>query len=173
MKTETLNSIKERRSIRAYKPEQIKDEELDLVLEAGTYAPTGMGKQSPKMVVVQDKETVELLSRLNAEVMGVTSDPFYGAPTIVIVFADKNVPTYVEDGSLVLGNLMLAAYAVGLGSCWINRAKEVFAGEEGKKLMAKWGVPENYVGVGHCALGYMDGELPHAKERKKDYILKV
>lgn len=173
MKKETLDSLKERRSIRAYKSKQIKDEELDAVLEAGTYAPTGMGKQSPKMVVVQDKETVSLLSRLNAQVMGVSSDPFYGAPTIIIVFADKNVPTYVEDGSLVLGNLMLAAYAVGLGSCWINRAKEVFAGEEGKKLMAKWGIPENYVGVGHCALGYADGETPRAKERKKDYILKV
>jgi nitroreductase len=173
VKSETLNSIKERRSIRAYKQEQIKDEELNLVLEAGTYAPTGMGKQSPKMVVVQDEETIQMLSKLNAEVMGVNSDPFYGAPTVIIVFADSNVHTYVEDGSLVIGNLMLAAYAVGLGSCWINRAKEVFAGEEGKKLMAKWGVPDNYVGIGHCILGYTDGEIPKAKDRKPDYILKV
>ena len=173
MKIETLNSMKERRSVRAYKKEQITEKELDLVLEAGTYAASGMGRQAAKMVVVQDEETVKLLSKLNAEVMGTTADPFYGAPTIVIVFADSNVPTYVQDGSLVMGNLMLAAYAVGLGSCWINRAREVFLGEEGKKLMAKWGIPENYIGVGHCALGYAEGDLPKAKERKADYILKV
>ena len=173
MKIETLNSMKERRSVRAYKKEQITEKELDLFLEAGTYAASGMGRQAAKMVVVQDEETVKLLSKLNAEVMGTTADPFYGAPTIVIVFADSNVPTYVQDGSLVMGNLMLAAYAVGLGSCWINRAREVFLGEEGKKLMAKWGIPENYIGVGHCALGYAEGDLPKAKERKADYILKV
>ena len=123
MKLETLLSMKERRSIRAYRKEQITQEELDAVLDAATYAPSGMGRQSAKIVAVQDTETVALLSKLNAEVMGADSDPFYGAPTVVIVFGDKNVGTYLEDGALVMGNLLLAAYAVGLGSCWIHRAR--------------------------------------------------
>ena len=173
MKLETLNSMKERRSIRSYEEKQITDAELDAVLEAGTYAATGMGKQSPKMVVVQDKDTIAQLSKLNAQVMGKDTDPFYGAPTVVIVFADKNIPTYVQDGTLVLGNLMLGAYAAGLGSCWINRAKEVFEMPEGKEFMKKWGISEDYVGIGHCILGYTKGEMPEAKERKADYIVRV
>lgn len=173
MKLETLLSMKERRSIRAYRKEQITQEELDAVLDAATYAPSGMGRQSAKIVAVQDTETVALLSKLNAEVMGADSDPFYGAPTVVIVFGDKNVGTYLEDGALVMGNLLLAAYAVGLGSCWIHRAREVFEMPEGKALMEKWGIPDHYVGIGHCILGYPDGELPEAKTRKSDYILKV
>ena len=173
MKLETLLSMKERRSIRAYRKEQITQEELDAVLDAATYAPSGMGRQSAKIVAVQDTETVALLSKLNAEVMGADSDPFYGAPTVLIVFGDKNVGTYLEDGALVMGNLLLAAYAVGLGSCWIHRAREVFEMPEGKALMEKWGIPDRYVGIGHCILGYPDGELPEAKTRKDDYILKV
>ncbi len=171
----TLQDLKNRRSIRAYKPEQIQKEELEKILEAGTFAPTGMGMQSPKIVAVQDKETVALLSRLNAGFLpgGGNSDPFYGAPTVLVVLADKERPTYVEDGSLVMGNLLNAAYAVGLGSCWIHRAKEVFASEEGKALLEKWGLdPEKYVGVGHCILGYpADGAVPQAKPRKEDYIV--
>lgn len=173
MKKETLKSIKERRSIKAYLPEQIKEEELDLILEAGTYAANGRSLQSAKMVVVQDKETRDLLSRLNAQVMGTDKDPFYGAPTVVVVFADSNCHTYVEDGSLVMGNLMLGAYAVGVGSCWIHRARQVFQLPEGKELMKKWGLDENYVGVGNCILGYTKGDIPKAKPRKIDYILKV
>ena len=170
---ETLIDLKNRRSCRKYTEQQITEEELSTVLEAGTYAPTGHGTQSPVMVVVQDKETVALLSRLNAAVRGTSADPFYGAPTVIVVFSDSNVETYVEDGSLVIGNLMLGAYAVGLGSCWIHRAKEVFESEEGKKLMKKWGIPENYKGVGNCILGYAACELPTPKPRKADYILKV
>lgn len=174
MNNEILNGIKERRSCRSYKAEQIKDCELDTVLSAATFTPTGRNLQAPKMVVVQDKETIEILRKINGEVMGnPDSDPFYGAPTIVIVFSDKNVSTYLEDGSLVMGSLMLAAHAVGLGSCWIHRARQTFETEEGKALMKKWGISEDYVGIGNCILGYADGELPPARPRKEDYILKV
>lgn len=173
MKIETLESIKERRSIKSYLPDQIKKEELDAVLEAGIYAANGRGLQSAKIVVVQDKETRDFLSKLNAQVMGTDMDPFYGAPTVLIVFADSESHTYLEDGSLVIGNLMLGAYAVGLGSCWIHRAKEVFEMPEGKKLMEKWGLDPKYKGVGHCILGYGKGDMPKAKPRKADYILRV
>ena len=135
---ETLKNLEERRSIRKYKDEQIRDEQLNEILEAGTYAPTGMGAQSPVMVVIQDKETIRELSKMNADVMGTNSDPFYGAPTVIVVLADKNRLTYVEDGSLVMGNLMNAAHAVGVDSCWIHRAKEVFESEKGKELLKKW-----------------------------------
>lgn len=171
----TLKDLKERRSIRAYKPEQIKEEELQKILEAGTYAPTGMGMQSPKIIVVQDKETRDYLSKLNARVMGdEESDPFYGAPTVLVVLASKERPTCVEDGTLVMGNLMNAAYAVGVGSCWIHRAREVFGSEEGKALLKKWGIEGDYIGVGHCILGYpADDAVPEAKPRKDDYIVYV
>lgn len=170
---EVLKCLKERRSIRKYKSEQIKEEELNLILEAGTYAATGMGMQSPIMVVVQDAETIAQLSKMNAAVMGVDSDPFYGAPTVVIVLADRSRGTCVEDGSLVMGNLMNAAFAVGVDSCWINRAKEVFDTEEGKAFLKKWGIEGDYIGVGNCILGYRDCELPQPKERKADYIYRV
>ena len=171
----TLKDLKERRSIRAYRPEQIKEEELQKILEAGTYAPTGMGMQSPKIIVVQDQETRDYLSKLNARVMGDEgADPFYGAPTVLVVLASKERPTCVEDGSLVMGNLMNAAHAVGVGSCWIHRAREVFGSEEGKELLEKWGVEGDYIGVGHCILGYPeDGAVPEAKPRKDDYIVYV
>ncbi len=170
---EVLKCLKERRSIRKYKKEQIKDSELDLILEAGTYAPTGMGMQSPIMVVVQDPEMIAKLSRMNAAVMGVNSDPFYGAPTVVIVLADRSKGTCVEDGSLVMGNLMNAAFSIGVDSCWINRAREVFDTEEGKELLKQWGIEGDYIGIGNCILGYRDCELPQAKPRKENYIKKV
>lgn len=170
---EVLNCLKERRSIRKYKNEQIKDEELNQILEAGTYAATGMGMQSPIMVVVQDAETISALSKMNAAVMGAASDPFYGAPTVIIVLADRSRPTYVQDGSLVMGNLMNAAYSIGVDSCWIHRAKEVFNSEEGKALLTKWGIEGDYEGIGHCILGYRDCELPQAKPRKDNYIYRV
>ena len=171
---ETLKDLKERRSVRAYKAEQIKDEELEQVLEAGLWAPSGMGQQPVVFVAVQDPETREQLRKMNASIMGDPDmDPFYGAPTIVVVLADTGRPTYVEDGSLAMGNLMNAAQAVGLGSCWIHRAKEEFESEEGKKLLEKWGLGENYAGVGHCALGYADGEKPVAKERREGRIIRV
>ena len=167
---ETIENLIKRRSCRKYKKEQIKEEELKQILEAGTYAPTGKGKQSPIMIVVQNKETIEKLSKINRKIMGVETDPFYGAPTIIVVLADKNIGTHVEDGSLVIGNLMNAASSLGIGSCWIHRAKEEFETEEGKELLKEWQIPDNYVGVGHCILGYPEGELPKAKERKQNYI---
>ena len=167
---ETIKNLIERRSCRNYKKEQIKDEELNEILLAGEYAPTGMGLQSPKMIVLQNKETIERLSKLNAKIMGRDIDPFYGAPTVIIVLADKTKMTYIEDGSLVLGNLMNAAHSLKIGSCWINRAREEFETEEGKKLLKEWNIPDNYVGIGHCILGYRDGELPQAKPRKKNYV---
>lgn len=170
---ETLNTLKTRRSVRAYLPEQVKEEQLQQILEAGTYAPTGMGKQSPIMVVVQDPDTIAYLSKLNAAVMGTTADPFYGAPTVIIVLADRSRGTCVEDGSLVMGNLMNAAQAVGVNSCWIHRAREVFDSPEGKALLEKWGIQGDYVGVGHCILGYVKGQVPEEKPRKENYIYRV
>ena len=170
---EVIKCLTERRSVRKYKSEQIKDEQLEQILKAGEYAPTGMGMQSPIMVVVQDKATIDKLSKMNAKVMGNNGDPFYGAPTVIVVLADADRGTYLEDGSLVMGNLLNAAYAVGVDSCWIHCAKEVFESEEGKELLAQWGIKGNYVGIGHCILGYRDGEFPAAKPRKENYIYRV
>ena len=167
---ETIKNLVERRSCRNYKSEQIKDEELSEILKAGEYAPTGMGMQSPKMIVLQNKEIIQRLSKLNAKVMGRDIDPFYSAPTVIVVLADKTKYTYIEDGSLVLGNLMNAAHSLGIGSCWIHRAKEEFATEEGKELLKKWNISDNYVGIGHCILGYPSEKLQEPKPRKEDYI---
>ena len=141
MVNQTLQDLKTRRSCRKYRPEQIKESELEQILEAGVFAPTGMGMQSPKIVVVQDKETIEELSKMNAKIMG---------------------------------NLMNAAHAVGVASCWIHRAKEEFESEEGKTLLKKWGIEGDYAGIGHCILGYAaeGGEAP-AKPRKEDYVVRV
>ncbi len=136
-----LKIMRERRSIRKYKKEQITEEQLQAILEAGTYAPTGMGAQSPLILAVQEPEVISLLSRLNAAVMGTDSDPFYGAPTVLVVLADRNRPTYVEDGSLVIGNMLNAAHSVGVDSCWIHRAREVFEGDEGEKIAGTVGYP--------------------------------
>ena len=169
-----FEALKGRRSVRAYKDEQIKDEELNKILEAGEYAASGMGKQSPIMIVVQDKETIAQLSKMNAKVFGKEGiDPFYGAPVVLIVLADKTKNTYLYDGSLVMGNLMLEAYGLGVGSCWIHRAKEEFESEEGKALLKKWGVEGDYIGVGHCILGYAKDEPKPAAPRKEGYIVRV
>ncbi len=171
---ETLRDLKERRSCRAYLPEQIGEEELNAILEAGTYAPTGMGRQSPVIVAVQDPETRDALSRMNAAVMGRDGDPFYGAPTVVVVLADPGIGTYLYDGALVMGNLLNAAQAVGVDSCYIFRAKEVFETAEGKALLRKWAIPERYVGIGNCILGYgAPGGKKEAAPRKEGYIVRV
>lgn len=171
---ETIKNLKERRSIRSFSSKEISREILEEIIEAGTYAPSGMGAQSAKMVVVTKKEIIHKLSVLNAKVMGaVDKDPFYGATVVVIVFADSNRRTYIEDGSLVMGNLMNAAHALGVDSCWIHRAREVFEGEEGKELKLAWGIDENYIGIGHCVLGYREGDYPRAKARKEDYVLYI
>ena len=138
---ETLHTLETRRSCRAYLDRRVDAETLDAVLQAGTFAPTGMGRQSPVIVAVQDKAARDELSRMNAAVMGSDGDPFYGAPTVLVVLADTACGTYQYDGSLVMGNLLNAAASLGLGSCWIHRAKEVFATAEGKALLQKWGVP--------------------------------
>ena len=164
--------LKNRRSIRRYKPDQVPEDLLDAVLEAGLYAPTGMNRQNVVMVAVRDKETRDQLSRMNAAVMGSTNDPVYGAPCVIVVLGDASIYPVVENGSLVLGNLMNAAYEAGLGSCWIHRAKQMFETEEGKALLRKWGLPETLVGVGNCILGYPD-ETPEAKPRLPGRIVKV
>lgn len=170
---EAMKNLLERRSVRGYKKDLVPADVLDEILEAGKYAPSGMGQQKTLMVVTQDPELVAKLSRMNADVMGAKSDPFYEAPTVVIVFADSEQGTCVENGSLVMGNLMNAAHAVGVDSCWIHRAREVFDSEEGKALKAEWGVPESYIGIGHCVLGYRSGEYPEAKARKDGFVIRV
>lgn len=170
---EVIRALKERRSVRAYRPEQISEDDLAQILEAGTYAPSGMGAQPAIMVVVQDPETIARLSKLNAAVMGANTDPFYGAPTVIVVLANQDRGTWLEDGSLVMGNLMNAAHSLGLGSCWIHRAREVFASDEGQALLRQWGIQGNYAGVGHCILGYPAGPLPEAKPRKEHAIYRV
>ena len=169
MKTNFLEIIRTRRSCRSYKPEQIIDEELDAVLEAGMYAPTSRGLQSPFIVAIQNKELLDRLSKMNAEVMGVTTNPYYDAPTYVLVFVPADAPNGIQDASLVLENMMLAAHAQGLGSCWIHREREMFATEAGMELMAQWGLPEGLIGIGALALGYPDGEPSPAKPRKEGY----
>lgn len=170
---ETLKVLTERRSCRSYKPEPIPDEILDQILKAGIYSATGMGRQSPIMIAVTDRETRDELSHMNAAVMGTDGDPFYGAPTVVIVLADRGVPTYLYDGSLVMGNLMNAAYSLGVGSCWIHRAKEEFDSDEGKALLKKLGIEGDYEGIGHCVLGWPDGEDRPAAPRKDNYIYRI
>ena len=167
-----MNTLLNRRSIRRYKEEQVPDELLDQVLTAGLYAPTGMNRQNIIMVAVRDKETRDQLSRMNAAVMGSDRDPFYGAPCVIVVLGDPEIYPVVENGSLVLGNLMNGAYAVGLGSCWIHRAKQTFETEEGKALLRKWGLKDNLVGIGNCILGYAD-ESPEAKPRLDGRIVKI
>lgn len=159
-----------RRSVRSFKNDMIPKEILDRILEAGIYAATGRNLQSPIIVAVTNRQLRDRLSAMNAAVMGTQSDPFYGAPVVLVVLADKNVSTHVYDGSLVMGNLMLAAHELGVGSCWIHRAKEEFESEEGKEILRQLGVEGEYEGIGHCVLGYPDGPLPAAKERKKNYV---
>ncbi len=172
---EALQNLLTRRSCRKYKSEQIKPEELDAILEAGTYAPTGMGRQSPVMVVLQKAEDVAEVEKLNAAVIGnEDAKTFYGAPTVIVVFGDGSVPFGVSDGNLVIGNLLNAANAVGVDSCYIWRAKESFETEKGKALMKKWGIPETYRGVGNVILGY---GVPEGKRealpRKDGYVIRV
>ena len=169
-----IQSLCERRSVRKFKACQVKEDTLSAILKAGTFAATGMNRQSPVIVVVQDPKTREILRKMNAEIMGTPdADPFYGAPTILLVLADRSVRTHVEDGALVLGNLMNAAHALDVDSCWIHRAREEFESGAGKELLVKWGIAGDYVGVGHLALGYRDCPYPEARARKENYIVRV
>lgn len=168
-----IQAMKERRSCRAYKPDPIPQEILEQILEAGTYAASGRGKQSPVILAVTDPVLRNKLSAVNAEIMGTSSDPFYGAPVVLVVLADKARPTYVYDGSLVMGNLMLAAHSLGIGSCWIHRAKETFERPEGKELLKALGVEGDYEGIGNCVLGYPAEPPKEAAPRKADYVYYV
>lgn len=168
-----LQAIESRRSVRRFKPDMVPAELLDQVLQAGTYAATGMGRQSPIILAVTDLKVRDQLSRMNAAIMGSDKDPFYGAPVVLVVLADKSRPTCVYDGSLVMGNLMLAAHSLGLGSCWIHRAKEEFESPEGKALLASLGIQGDYEGIGHCILGYPEGELPQPAPRKENWIYRI
>ena len=169
---ETLKALKERRSCRNFKPDMVKEDDLKAIIEAGTYAATGMGKQSPIIIAVTDKEMRDKISEENRKIGGWDSgfDPFYGAPVILIVLAKKDVPTHVYDGSLVMGNLMNAAESLGIGSIWIHRAKEEFESDFGKDILKKLGIEEEYEGIGHCALGYAAEPAKAAAPRKENYV---
>ena len=169
---ETLKVLESRRSCRSFKPDMIKKEELDSIIKAGTYAANGMGQQSPVIIAVTSKELRDSISEENRKIGGWDEgfDPFYGAPVILIVLADKSMPTYVYDGALVMGNLMNAAESLGVASIWIHRAKEEFNSEFGKKLLEKLGITGDYEGIGHCALGYATQPPKEAAPRKEDYV---
>ena len=168
-----IEAIESRRSIRSYRPDKVPDEILDKIVEAGTFAATGSGMQSPIIIVVKDRSMRDRLSRMNADIMGVDTDPFYGAPVVLIVLADRSVPTYIYDGSLVMGNLMLAAHSLGIGSCWIHRAKEEFESPEGKEILRDLGIEGDYEGIGHCILGYPEGNAPEVKPRKGNWAYTI
>lgn len=170
---ETLTTLKTRRSCRAYKPELIEEEKLNAIIEAGTYAATGMGRQSPIIIAVTDKEMRDKLSKMNAAIMGANSDPFYGAPELLIVLANKKVGTYIYDGSLVMGNMMNAAADLGVASCWVHRAKEEFESEEGKAILKKLGIEGDYEGIGHLVIGYPAKPDAEPAPRKADYVYRV
>lgn len=168
----TLNLLETRRSCRNFKPDMISEDDLNAILRAGTYAATGMGKQSPIIIAVTDKKTRDEISEANRKIggWGEGFDPFYGAPVILIVLARKDVATHVYDGSLVMGNLMTAAESLGVASIWIHRAKEEFESEFGKSILAKLGIKEDYEGIGHCALGYAAEQSKEAAPRKDNYV---
>ncbi len=169
---ETLRVLETRRSCRNFKPDMVKDEELNAIIKAGTYAATGMGKQSPIIIAVRDKALRDEISEANRKIGGWAEgfDPFYGAPVILIVLANKDVRTYVYDGSLVMGNLMNAAESLGVASIWIHRAKEEFEADFGKNLLKKLGIEGDYEGIGHCALGYAAQPAKEPAPRKADYV---
>ena len=170
---ETLTTLKTRRSCRAYKADRVEEEKLNAIVEAGTYAPTGMGKQSPIILVIKDPEIRSKLAKLNAAAMGMEIDPFYGAPELIVVLADKTMPTYLYDGSLVMGNMLNAAADLGVASCWVHRAKEEFESEEGKEILKKLGIEGDYEGIGNLILGYAAKPAGAAAPRKTNYVYTV
>ena len=168
---DAIENLMTRRSIRKYKSDMVPKEIIEKIVEAGTYAATGMNKQSPIIIAVTNKELRDRLSAMNAKIMGANTDPFYNAPVVLIVLANKDtMPTYVYDGSLVMGNLMNAAHAYGISSCWIHRAKEEFESEEGREILRSLGIEGNHEGIGHCILGYADCEAVSPSPRKENYV---
>ena len=172
---EVLKVLENRRSCRNFKPDMVKQEELKAIIKAGTYAATGMGKQSPIIIAVTNKELRDALSEENRKIGGWKEgfDPFYGAPVVLVVLANKDIPTYIYDGALVMGNLMYAAESLGVGSIWIHRAKEEVDSEFGKNLLKKLGIEGNFEGIGHCALGYAAEPSKAAAARKENYVYYV
>ena len=167
---DAMQNLLNRRSIRKYKPDMLPREIIEKIAEAGTFAPTGKNQQSPIIVAVTNKALRDRMSALNAAVLETESDPFYGAPVVLVVLAERSNPNHVYDGTLVMGNLMLAAHAMGVGSCWINRARQVYDSEEGKAILRKLGIEGDYEGIGNCILGYADCELPEARPRKENWV---
>ncbi len=170
---DAMTNLLTRRSVRSYKPDMIDRDALERILKAGTYAATGMGRQSPIIIAVTNREMRDRLSRMNAAVIGSDRDPFYGAPVVLAVLADRGIGTHLYDGSLVLGSLMLAAHAEGLASCWIHRAKEEFDSPEGKAILKDLGIEGDYEGIGHLILGYADGPAPEPRPRKENYVYHI
>ncbi|MBQ3027898.1 MAG: nitroreductase [Lachnospiraceae bacterium] len=167
--SEVLEKMQTRRSIRRFKTDMLPKDAIEKIAEAGTFAASGMNLQTPVIIAVTNKEIRDKMSKANAQVMGSENDPFYGAPVVLVVLAEKK-GTYVYDGSLVMGNLMLAAHELGIGSCWIHRAKEVFEQEEWKQWLKSLGLNGEYEGIGNCVLGYVDGEYPGVLPRKDDRV---
>lgn len=169
---DTIEALKTRRSCRAYSDRPVDKETLETIIECGQWAPSGMSRQPVTFVAVTDPATIAALSQMNAQIMGVDKDPFYGAKAVIVVLVDSSVGTCVEDGSLAMGNLLNAAHALGVDSCWIHRAKEEFESDAGRALLASWGLPSDgsLRGVGHCILGYAEGELPAGKPRRDNVV---
>lgn len=171
VQNEVLQAIQTRASVKGFQSTPVPEADLQAIVEAGLRAPSGLNKQSPIILVVTDPATVKELSTLNAgKDPFFRADPFYGAPAVLVVLADKSVPTYLYDGSLVMGNMLLAAHAIGLGACWIHRAKEEFESEAGKAILKKLGIEGNFEGIGNCVVGYPKGELPKVKPCKEGRV---
>lgn len=167
----TINDIVTRRSVKKYLDKSVAVDLIEEIVKAGTYAPTGMNRQSPIIIAVTNKELRDRLSQINAKILGTDNDPFYGAPVVLVVLAKKDVNTRVYDGSLVMGNMMVAANSLGLGSCWIHRAKETFESAEGKEILQSLGISDDYEGIGNCIVGYAAPDaLKPQSERKPDYV---
>lgn len=170
---QTMETILTRRSTKNFKSDPVDAALIEKIVQAGTFAPTGKNRQAPIIIAVSNKQIRDKLSRMNAKVLGADIDPFYNAPVVLVVLSDKSVNTYLYDGSLVMGNMMLAAHELGLGSCWIHRAKEMFESEEGKGLLASLGIEGEYEGIGHCVIGYPAGEPRETPPRKENYVYYV
>ena len=168
---DTMQAMLTRRSVKKYKSDPVDKQLIDQIIQAGLCAPSGLNKQAPIILAVTNKEVRDELSFLNAgkDPFG-RKDPFYGAPVVLVVLADKSAHTYLYDGSLVMENLMLAAHSLGLGACWIHRAKETFETPEGKAILQKLGLEGEYEGIGNCIIGYMDGEYPAEKPRRENRV---
>ncbi len=168
-----IQAMLTRRSVKGYLDKEVPKELVEKIVEAGTFAATGRNLQSPIILAVINRQVRDELSRINAQIMGATGDPFYGAPVVLVVLAKKECRTRVYDGSLVMGNMLLAAHELGLGACWIHRAKETFELPEGQALLKSLGIDEEYEGIGNCVVGYPEKELPAAKPRKENWVYYV